>query len=128
MNKHTDQLEKMSFWSASSICTQNASAYGSCNFGSWEVETDFGETKSGKENNTIGWCLDFDAEVDNHNQLKLPGIEHLSRRAQSRIARRQRTLKEALKLNEPFKMYTIFWQILTECKRIAELFDIILLI
>lgn len=36
------------------------------------------------------------------------------------------TLKEALKLNEPFKVYTIILQILADCKRVAELCDTVL--
>lgn len=36
------------------------------------------------------------------------------------------TLKEALKLNEPFKIYTIVLQILADCKRVAELCDTVL--
>lgn len=36
------------------------------------------------------------------------------------------TLKEALKLNEPFKIYTVILQILADCKRVAELCDTVL--
>lgn len=36
------------------------------------------------------------------------------------------TLKEALKLNEPFKIYTIVLHILADCKRVAELCDTVL--
>lgn len=36
------------------------------------------------------------------------------------------TLKEALKLNEPFKIYTIVLQILADCRRVAELCDTVL--
>lgn len=36
------------------------------------------------------------------------------------------TMKEALNLNEPFKIYTIILQILADCKRVAELCDTVL--
>lgn len=36
------------------------------------------------------------------------------------------TFKEALKLNEPFKVYSIVLQILADCKRVTELCDVVL--